>query len=217
MLGLMLKDYYQLRDKWFKKSYLLSVSFSLIIAIIFLKSDSWIVATLVSMIMINSIQSLFLSDNKNSWINFLTTLSIKKSISVLARYLFVIIVCAVTAILNGLFFLVISLFFKGITTESIMIVPICLFTVAIIYISFILPFLYAFQQNGLTVGVLLILGVAFVSIRFFGILSKIKKLILLDSKIELIFLVALALIITVTLSYSVAYVISLIESVKYFV
>lgn len=211
MLGLMLKDYYQLRDKWFKKSYLLSVSFSLIIAIIFLKSDSWIVATLVSMIMINSIQSLFLSDNKNSWINFLTTLSIKKSISVLARYLFVIIVCAVTAILNGLFFLVISLFFKGITTESIMIVPICLFTVAIIYISFILPFLYAFQQNGLTVGVLLILGVAFVSIRFFGILSKIKKLILLDSKIELIFLVALALIITVTLSYSVAYVISLIR------
>lgn len=207
----MLKDYYQLRDKWFKKSYLLSVSFSLIIAIIFLKSDSWIVATLVSMIMINSIQSLFLSDNKNSWINFLTTLSIKKSISVLARYLFVIIVCAVTAILNGLFFLVISLFFKGITTESIMIVPICLFTVAIIYISFILPFLYAFQQNGLTVGVLLILGVAFVSIRFFGILSKIKKLILLDSKIELIFLVALALIITVTLSYSVAYVISLIR------
>ncbi|KOE73757.1 ABC-2 transporter permease [Lactiplantibacillus plantarum] len=185
--------------------------FSLIIATIFLKSDSWIVATLISMIMINSIQSLFLSDNKNNWINFLTTLSIKKSISVLARYLFVIIVCAVTAILNGLFFLVISLFFKGITIESIMIVPICLFTVSIIYISFILPFLYAFQQNGLTVGVLLILGIAFVSIRFFGILSKIKKLILLDSKTELIFLVALALIITVALSYSIAYVISLIR------
>lgn len=211
MLGLMLKDYYQLCDKWFKKIYLLGVLFSLIIAIIFLKSDSWIVATLISMIMINSIQSLFLSDNKNNWINFLTTLSIKKSISVLARYLFVIIVCAVTAILNGLFFLVISLFFKGITIESITIVPICLFTVSIIYISFILPFLYAFQQNGLTVGVLLILGIAFVSIRFFGILSKIKKLILLDSKTELIFLVALALIITVALSYSIAYVISLIR------
>ncbi|MDN5583343.1 MAG: ABC-2 transporter permease, partial [Lactobacillus sp.] len=86
MLGLMLKDYYQLGDKWFKKIYLLGVSFSLIIATIFLKSDSWIVATLISMIMINSIQSLFLSDNKNNWINFLTTLSIKKSISVLARY-----------------------------------------------------------------------------------------------------------------------------------
>lgn len=214
MLGLMLKDYYQLCDKWFKKIYLLGVAFSLIIATIFLKSDSWIVATLISMIMINSIQSLFLSDNKNNWINFLTTLSIKKSISVLARYLFVIIVCAVTAILNGLFLLVISLFSKGITIESIMIVPICLFTVSIIYISFILPFLYAFQQNGLTVGVLLILGIAFVSIRFFGILSKIKKLILLDSKTELILLVALALIITVALSYSIAYVISLIREEK---
>ncbi|AUT20091.1 ABC-2 transporter permease (plasmid) [Lactiplantibacillus plantarum] len=211
MLGLMLKDYYQLCDKWFKKIYLLGVSFSLIIATIFLKSDSWIVTTLVSMIMINSIQSLFLSDNKNNWINFLTTLSIKKSISVLARYLFVIIICAVTAILSGLFFLVISLFFKGITIESIMIVPICLFTVSIIYISFILPFLYAFQQNGLTVGVLMILGIAFVSIRFLGVLSKIKKLILLDSKIELIFLVALTLIITVVLSYSIAYVISLVR------
>ncbi|CAM3259486.1 ABC-2 transporter permease [Lactiplantibacillus plajomi] len=211
MLGLMLKDYYQLCDKWFKKTYLLGVSFSLIIASIFLKSDSWIVATLVSMIMINSIQSLFLSDNKNNWIDFLTTLSIKKSISVLARYLFVIIICAVTAILSGLFFLVISLFFKGINIESIMIVPICLFTVSIIYISFILPFLYAFQQNGLTVGVLMILGIAFVSIRFFGVLSKIKKLILLDSKIELIFLVALTLIITVVLSYSIAYVISLVR------
>ncbi|MFC0423236.1 ABC-2 transporter permease [Lactiplantibacillus plajomi] len=207
----MLKDYYQLCDKWFKKTYLLGVSFSLIIASIFLKSDSWIVATLVSMIMINSIQSLFLSDNKNNWIDFLTTLSIKKSISVLARYLFVIIICAVTAILSGLFFLVISLFFKGINIESIMIVPICLFTVSIIYISFILPFLYAFQQNGLTVGVLMILGIAFVSIRFFGVLSKIKKLILLDSKIELIFLVALTLIITVVLSYSIAYVISLVR------
>lgn len=211
MIGLMLKDYYLLCDKWFQKKYLLGVSLSLIIATFFFKSDSWIVATLISMIMINSIQSIFLSDNKSNWIAFLTTLSIKKSISILARYLFVIIVCAVIATLNGLFFLVLSLFFKGITIENILVVIACIFTVSIIYIAFILPFLYAFQQNGLTVGVLMLLGIAFISIRFFSVLSKIKKLILLYSRIELVFLVALALITIVVVSYSIAYVFSLIR------
>lgn len=206
MTGLMLKDYYLLRGKWFKLLPLSGGLGLLVIATIFLKNDSWLVAVLLSLMFINSIQSLFLADKKNDWLDFLKTLAVKNSLVVTARYLFIALICGTITIFNGLFLLLLASLYHQMNLQAVGIVTLCVLVFSLFYVLLLSPFLYAFPQNGLAIGVLIFLGSGFVISRFTNALVKLKSFLLTSSKEEISMTVMLALVITAVISFSLSYV-----------
>jgi len=75
MVGGYLKDILLLGKHWFKLKFVISFVAALILAIIFLRQDSAVISIFITMLFLNSIQSLFNDDNKSGFLDFLTHIS----------------------------------------------------------------------------------------------------------------------------------------------
>lgn len=163
MSGLLIKDLYELKKLWLQPKFLLSSTIIVIAGIFFLNSSALIVSIFVSVFFINTIQSLFVSDKKSGWILFIKTTPISSVKIVSARYILSTIICLVTTLVNAGISLILWLLFKHLSFKEYVILILIFLIVTLIYTFIMLPFFYSFDENGLTIGILLCALIAFLA------------------------------------------------------
>lgn len=137
MVGLIRKDLNQLKYNWFKW-YIISLGiFSLILINYYLKTNSVIYITFISLLMINNIQSLFIKDTSNGWLKWIQSLRIKSMVVICARYATLLLVCIFSAIINLLYMLIGIKCLYGMSMQNIYIICGSAFFISIIYGLFI--------------------------------------------------------------------------------
>lgn len=213
MNGLILKDIYSLKKLWFKKAYILAALILLIGSTIWLKESGSIISVIfLSMLLLNSLQTLFLDDVNSNWLLFLKTLSIPLSKVILSRYTIAFIISLMATVITFATALISRLFSSVMTVTQLFEFSLIVLVISVIYIFFLIPFIYLFNQNGLIVGFLAIIALTFGIFKLFSI-NTLTTLIANTSG-YIIFLIALGVII---LDFSVSYAISfLIMKIKPF-
>ncbi len=205
MVGLIRKDLNQLKYNWFKW-YIISLGiFSLILINYYLKTNSVIYITFISLLMINNIQSLFIKDTSNGWLKWIQSLGIKSTVVICARYATLLLVCNFSAIISLLYMLIGIKWLYGMSMQNIYIICGSAFFISIIYGLIVLPFLYAFEQNGLTIAVIAIFGVCFCLIKFTKITVELSRFFKNFSTSEIISIAVIIIIIFLLISYLVSY------------
>lgn len=213
MNGLILKDVYSLKKLWFKKTYILAALILLIGSTIWLKESGSIISVIfLSMLLLNSLQTLFLDDVNSNWLLFLKTLNIPLSKVILSRYTIAFIISLMATVITFATALISRLFSSVMTVTQLFEFSLIVLVISVIYIFFLIPFIYLFNQNGLIVGFLAIIALTFGIFKLFSI-NTLTTLIVNTSG-YIIFLIALGVII---LDFSVSYAISfLIMKIKPF-
>ncbi|WP_165445118.1 ABC-2 transporter permease [Gracilibacillus phocaeensis] len=150
MWGLVLKDMLLLKKYWLKAKYTVTLLLIIILSLIFLKESSMIVAIFITMLLLNSVQILFIDDNKSGWTTFLhATTNLKAEKIVLGRY-----TVAITIIIfaNLLFFslnLIIDFLYPSLSLKGVMLLGIVVLSISLLYMLVLIPFTYLFEQNGM--------------------------------------------------------------------
>ncbi|WP_066189462.1 ABC-2 transporter permease [Gracilibacillus timonensis] len=109
-----------------------------------------IVAIFITMLLLNSVQMLFIDDNKSGWTTFLhATTNLKAGKIVLGRY-----TVAITIIIfaNLLFFslnLIIDFLYPSLSLKGVMLLGIVVLSISLLYMLVLIPFTYLFEQNGM--------------------------------------------------------------------
>ena len=93
----------------------------------------------------------------------------------------------------------------GMSMQNIYIICGSAFFISIIYGLIVLPFLYAFEQNGLTIAVIAIFGVCFCLIKFTKITVELSRFFKNFSTSEIISIAVIIIIIFLLISYLVSY------------
>ncbi|MFT8526184.1 ABC-2 transporter permease, partial [Lentilactobacillus hilgardii] len=162
MNGLILKDVYSLEKLWFKKSYILAALILLVGSTIWLKESGSIISVIfLSMLLLNSLQTLFLDDSHSNWLLFLKTLNIPLSKVILSRYTIAFIISLIATIITFATALISRLFSSVMTITQLFEFSLIVLVISVIYIFFLIPFIYLFNQNGLIIGFLTIIALTF--------------------------------------------------------
>ncbi|MFT8767927.1 MAG: ABC-2 transporter permease, partial [Liquorilactobacillus sp.] len=201
MNGLILKDVYSLEKLWFKKSYILAALILLVGSTIWLKESGSIISVIfLSMLLLNSLQTLFLDDSHSNWLLFLKTLNIPLSKVILSRYTIAFIISLIATIITFATALISRLFSSVMTITQLFEFSLIVLVISVIYIFFLIPFIYLFNQNGLIIGFLTIIALTFGIFK----LSSIDALTvsIVNTSGYIIFLIVLGVII---LDFSVSY------------
>lgn len=194
MKGLVQKDIYQLTSSWFRPVRIFFVITVLAAGIIFLKQDSSIILVLLLLLMVNNIQSLFIKDSTNRWLSLLKSLKISTFAVIGSRYITLVVICVCGAILNFVYMLFGMFLFNTSTGIDVLVISsICLW-VSLIYGLVIIPFLYAFKQNGLTLAIIIMFSCVALLIKFSSAITKLAYIIHSYSYIQLILIAIVALI-----------------------
>lgn len=194
MKGLVQKDIYQLTSSWFRPVRIFFVITVLAAGIIFLKQDSSIILVLLLLLMVNNIQSLFIKDSTNRWLSLLKSLKISTFAVIGSRYITLVVICVCGAILNFVYMLFGMFLFNTSTGIDVLVISsICLW-VSLIYGLVIIPFLYAFKQNGLTLAIIIMFSCVALLIKFSSAITKLAYIIHSYSYIHLILIAIVALI-----------------------
>ncbi|MBO3731105.1 MULTISPECIES: ABC-2 transporter permease [Lactobacillus] len=194
MKGLVQKDIYQLTSSWFRPVRIFFVIAVLAAGMIFLKQDSSIILVLLLLLMVNNIQSLFIKDSTNRWLSLLKSLKISTFAVIGSRYITLVVICVCGAILNFVYMLFGMFLFNTSTGIDVLVISsICLW-VSLIYGLVIIPFLYAFKQNGLTLAIIIMFSCVALLIKFSSAITKLAYIIHSYSYIQLILIAIVALI-----------------------
>ena len=194
MKGLVQKDIYQLTSSWFRPVRIFFVIAVLAAGMIFLKQDSSIILVLLLLLMVNNIQSLFIKDSTNRWLSLLKSLKISTFAVIGSRYITLVVICVCGAILNFVYMLFGMFLFNTSTGIDVLVISsICLW-VSLIYGLVIIPFLYAFKQNGLTLAIIIMFSCVALLIKFSSATTKLAYIIHSYSYIQLILIAIVALI-----------------------
>ena len=194
MKGLVQKDIYQLTSSWFRPVRIFFVIAVLAAGMIFLKQDSSIILVLLLLLMVNNIQSLFIKDSTNRWLSLLKSLKISTLAVIGSRYITLVVICVCGAILNFVYMLFGMFLFNTSTGIDVLVISsICLW-VSLIYGLVIIPFLYAFKQNGLTLAIIIMFSCVALLIKFSSAITKLAYIIHSYSYIQLILIAIVALI-----------------------
>ncbi|MGP3641578.1 ABC-2 transporter permease [Lentilactobacillus hilgardii] len=204
MNGLILKDVYSLEKLWFKKSYILAALILLVGSTIWLKESGSIISVIfLSMLLLNSLQTLFLDDSHSNWLLFLKTLNIPLSKVILSRYTIAFIISLIATIITFATALISRLFSSVMTITQLFEFSLIVLVISVIYIFFLIPFIYLFNQNGLIIGFLTIIALTFGIFKLFSIDALTVSIV--NTSGYIIFLIVLGIII---LDFSVSYAIS---------
>ncbi|EEI72335.1 ABC-2 transporter permease [Lentilactobacillus hilgardii] len=204
MNGLILKDVYSLEKLWFKKSYILAALILLVGSTIWLKESGSIISVIfLSMLLLNSLQTLFLDDSHSNWLLFLKTLNIPLSKVILSRYTIAFIISLIATIITFATALISRLFSSVMTITQLFEFSLIVLVISVIYIFFLIPFIYLFNQNGLIIGFLTIITLTFGIFKLFSIDALTVSIV--NTSGYIIFLIVLGVII---LDFSVSYAIS---------
>lgn len=194
MKGLVQKDIYQLTSSWFRPIRIFFVIAVLAAGMIFLKQDSSIILVLLLLLMVNNIQSLFIKDSTNRWLSLLKSLKISTFAVIGSRYITLVVICVCGAILNFVYMLFGMFLFNTSTGIDVLVISsICLW-VSLIYGLVIIPFLYAFKQNGLTLAIIIMFSCVALLIKFSSAITKLSYIIHSYSYVQLILIAIVALI-----------------------
>lgn len=194
MKGLVQKDIYQLTSSWFRPVRIFFVIAVLAAGMIFLKQDSSIILVLLLLLMVNNIQSLFIKDSTNRWLSLLKSLKISTFAVIGSRYITLVVICVCGAILNFVYMLFGMFLFNTSTGIDVLVISsICLW-VSLIYGLVIIPFLYAFKQNGLTLAIIIMFSCVALLIKFSSAITKLAYIIHSYSYVQLILIAIVALI-----------------------
>lgn len=162
MLGLILKDLYNLKKIWLKRIYLIGIVLSILAGFYWMGKGVFIIIIFLGMLMINSLQSLFIADKNDNWILFLRTINLPAFKIVLSRYLTAILTSFLIAIITILVGVIINTFnLSGISINQSFELGLITFMISTIYITFIIPFIYLFNQNGLTIGIISLIAIIY--------------------------------------------------------
>ena len=207
MKGLVQKDIYQLTSSWFRPVRIFFVIAVLAAGMIFLKLDSSIILDLLLFLMVNNIQSLFIKDSTNRWLSLLKSLKISTFAVIGSRYITLVVICVCGAILNFVYMLFGMFLFNTSTGIDVLVISsICLW-VSLIYGLVIIPFLYAFKQNGLTLAIIIMFSCVALLIKFSSAITKLAYIIHSYSYVQLILIAIVALIGIGIISMVVSYLI----------
>lgn len=207
MKGLVQKDIYQLTSSWFRPVRIFFVIAVLAAGMIFLKQDSSIILVLLLLLMVNNIQSLFIKDSTNRWLSLLKSLKISTFAVIGSRYITLVVICVCGAILNFVYMLFGMFLFNTSTGVDVLVISsICLW-VSLIYGLVIIPFLYAFKQNGLTLAIIIMFSCVALLIKFSSAITKLAYIIHSYSYVQLILIAIVALIGIGIISMVVSYLI----------
>lgn len=207
MKGLVQKDIYQLTSSWFRPVRIFLVIAVLAAGMIFLKQDSSIILVLLLLLMVNNIQSLFIKDSTNRWLSLLKSLKISTFAVIGSRYITLVVICVCGAILNFVYMLFGMFLFNTSTGIDVLVISsICLW-VSLIYGLVIIPFLYAFKQNGLTLAIIIMFSCVALLIKFSSAITKLAYIIHSYSYVQLILIAIVALIGIGIISMVVSYLI----------
>lgn len=207
MKGLVQKDIYQLTSSWFRPVRIFFVIAVLAAGMIFLKQDSSIILVLLLLLMVNNIQSLFIKDSTNRWLSLLKSLKISTFAVIGSRYITLVVICVCGAILNFVYMLFGMFLFNTSTGIDVLVISsICLW-VSLIYGLVIIPFLYAFKQNGLTLAIIIMFSCVALLIKFSSTITKLAYIIHSYSYVQLILIAIVALIGIGIISMVVSYLI----------
>lgn len=207
MKGLVQKDIYQLTSSWFRPVRIFFVIAVLAAGMIFLKQDSSIILVLLLLLMVNNIQSLFIKDSTNRWLSLLKSLKISTFAVIGSRYITLVVICVCGAILNFIYMLFGMFLFNTSTGIDVLVISsICLW-VSLIYGLVIIPFLYAFKQNGLTLAIIIMFSCVALLIKFSSAITKLAYIIHSYSYVQLILIAIVALIGIGIISMVVSYLI----------
>ena len=191
MKGLVQKDIYQLTSSWFRPVRIFFVIAVLAAGMIFLKQDSSIILVLLLLLMVNNIQSLFIKDSTNRWLSLLKSLKISTFAVIGSRYITLVVICVCGAILNFVYMLFGMFLFNTSTGIDVLVISsICLWVSLIV----IIPFLYAFKQNGLTLAIIIMFSCVALLIKFSSVITKLAYIIHSYSYVQLILIAIVALI-----------------------
>ncbi|WP_412733983.1 ABC-2 transporter permease [Heyndrickxia coagulans] len=119
-------------------------------------------ALFITMLFLNSIQSLFNDDNKSGFLDFLNTTGVSFNRIVFARYLTGVSLCLISSIFSFLVNLIIYVFYKNLSLKSYLFIGLLTLCISLMYMLILIPFIYLFNQNGLTIAVILIILIAFI-------------------------------------------------------
>ncbi|PRY73722.1 ABC-2 transporter permease [Alkalibacterium olivapovliticus] len=161
MTGLLLKDLYQLKKLWIQPKFLLTSIFIIVAGMVFLNSSALLISIFISVFFINTIQTLFVDDKKSEWTLFIQTIKISSFNIICSRYLLSIIVCLAATFLNAGISLILWLVYDQLSLKEYFILSLIFLTVTLIYVFIMLPFFYEFDENGLTIAILLCVLIAF--------------------------------------------------------
>lgn len=207
MKGLVQKDIYQLTSSWFRPVRIFFVIAVLAAGMIFLKQDSSIILVLLLLLMVNNIQSLFIKDSTNRWLSLLKSLKISTFAVIGSRYITLVVICVCGTILNFVYMLFGMFLFNTSTGIDVLVISsICLW-VSLIYGLVIIPFLYAFKQNGLTLAIIIMFSCVALLIKFSSAITKLAYIIHSYSYVQLILIAIVALIGIGIISMVVSYLI----------
>lgn len=207
MKGLVQKDIYQLTSSWFRPVRIFFVIAVLVAGMIFLKQNSSIILVLLLLLMVNNIQSLFIKDSTNRWLSLLKSLKISTFAVIGSRYITLVVICVCGTILNFVYMLFGMFLFNTSTGIDVLVISsICLW-VSLIYGLVIIPFLYAFKQNGLTLAIIIMFSCVALLIKFSSAITKLAYIIHSYSYVQLILIAIVALIGIGIISMVVSYLI----------
>lgn len=169
MTGLLVKDLYELKKLWIQPRYLVTSVVITLAGIAVFNSSALIISIFISVFFINTIQTLFVEDKKNGWNLFVKTIKISSFKIVLARYLLSILVCLALTFINAGISKFLWLMYRDLSFQEYLILTLIFLTVTLTYIFVMLPFFYLFDENGLTIGILLGVLLVFLISRISGL------------------------------------------------
>lgn len=164
MLGLVYKDYIYLYKNWLKWKFILGIAVALILSFIFFQDSSTVISILITMLLINSIQILFIADTNSGWLKYLNVATnIRSKTIVLARIITAISVCFFSNIFLLIINIINSIIFEKTTIIGFLMISVIVLVISIVYVLMLIPFTYMFNSSGMifTVISFLVIGLLF--------------------------------------------------------
>lgn len=160
MLGLVYKDYIYLYKNWLKWKFIIGITIALILSFVFFQDSSTVISILITMLLINSIQILFISDTNAGWLRYLNVATnIRSKTIVLARIITAISVCFFSNIFLLIINIVNSFIFEKTTIIGYLMISVIAFVISIIYVLILIPFTYIFNSSGMIFTVIAFLAI----------------------------------------------------------
>lgn len=204
MVGLYLKDILFFRKYWLKVKYILSFVLVLIVAIFFLKEESIIISIFINMLILNSIQIFFTDDIKSGWIEFLNATDLTPFKIVLSRFLSSFTIVLFSNIISFVINSILYFSFNSFSIKEYLLIALIASSVSIIYIIILLPLIYLFDQNGLTIAVILLFIITFFTLKMNNFIITISYFLQNSSYIKLGFVFVLGISILGLISFLIS-------------
>lgn len=207
MLGLYIKDILFLKENWLKKKFVFPLILGLILAIFLLKEDSIIISIFITLFILNSIQMIFTSDIKSGWIEFLNSTALTTKEIVCSRFMTALTIILFSSSVSFILNIVLYFSFSILSLKEYLIIALIVTGVSIIYILILLPFIYLFDQNALTVAFIILIAITFLISKAGNFLSYISHLLQNSSFMQIITIFIIGILLLAVISFVVSIII----------